>query len=358
MKLCPQCNAHYDDSMFFCLEDGQPLNSTADTIQSNPTTFEQTLAFPTDEKTMTLPTQNESGGEKTLTLPADEKTLNLPAQNEPIGEQTLTLPAEPVTEQKSVGTAAWEPAPKTNEKALFTGYVESNEREGKSKFMIAGGLLGGIALLGTAVGGWWILQKPSVEVAVANVNKQPQNPNSLGLSNANLAVAFGEDNSNASNSSNTNVSANPNSNKSTPKSSPTTDKKDSPTPTPDQKSEPTQPPPSTLTPTPKTPKPTPEDTPPPVPKTVSAGVVNGKAANLVKPPYPPAAKAVRASGAVNVQVLIDENGNVISASAVSGHALLRASAEAAARASKFSPTMLAGQRVKVTGVIVYNFTAQ
>jgi periplasmic protein TonB len=116
-----------------------------------------------------------------------------------------------------------------------------------------------------------------------------------------------------------------------------------------------EPPPPVKTPTP-TPKPT--ATPPPVPKVVSQGVVNGKAVNLVKPPYPPAAKAVRASGAVNVQVTIDENGNVISASAVSGHALLKAAAEQAARASKFSPTMLSGQKVKVTGVIVYNFTAQ
>jgi periplasmic protein TonB len=99
-------------------------------------------------------------------------------------------------------------------------------------------------------------------------------------------------------------------------------------------------------------------TPPPVPKIVSGGVVNGKAVNLVKPPYPPAAKAVRAAGQVSVQVTIDESGNVISASAVSGHALLRAAAESAARASKFSPTLLSGQKVKVTGVIVYNFTAQ
>jgi len=113
------------------------------------------------------------------------------------------------------------------------------------------------------------------------------------------------------------------------------------------------PPPPTPRPTPK-----PEPTAKPVPKTVSGGVVNGKAVNLVKPPYPPAARAVRASGAVNVQVTIDENGNVISASAVSGHALLRSAATAAARQSKFSPTLLSGQKVKVTGVIVYNFTAQ
>lgn len=101
--------------------------------------------------------------------------------------------------------------------------------------------------------------------------------------------------------------------------------------------------------------PTPKPTEKPVPKTISGGVVNGKATNLVKPPYPAAARAVRAAGAVNVQVTIDESGNVISASAVSGHPLLRAAAVQAARSSKFSPTMLSGQAVKVTGVIVYNF---
>lgn len=104
-----------------------------------------------------------------------------------------------------------------------------------------------------------------------------------------------------------------------------------------------------------TPTPTPKPEPP---KTVSGGVVNGKAVNLVKPPYPPAARAVRASGTVNVQVTIDEAGNVISASAVSGHPLLKQAAESAARSSKFSPTTLSGQKVKVTGVIVYNFAAQ
>ena len=96
----------------------------------------------------------------------------------------------------------------------------------------------------------------------------------------------------------------------------------------------------------------------PLPKTISGGVLNGKAVNLVKPPYPPAAKAVRASGAVNVQVTLDEQGNVISATAVSGHPLLRTSAVQAARSSKFSPTLLSGKPVKVTGVIVYNFVPE
>jgi protein TonB len=104
-----------------------------------------------------------------------------------------------------------------------------------------------------------------------------------------------------------------------------------------------------------------EPPPPPVkkevPKQISGGVLNGKAISLPKPPYPPAAKAVRAAGSVSVQVLIDENGGVVSASAVSGHPLLRAAAVAAARGARFSPTKLSGQPVKVSGVITYNFVA-
>ena len=102
--------------------------------------------------------------------------------------------------------------------------------------------------------------------------------------------------------------------------------------------------------------PPPPPPPPPKPsKPISKGVVNGSALSLPKPPYPAAARAVRASGAVNVQVLIDENGSVVSANAVSGHPLLRQAAEQAARGARFKPTLLSGQAVKVNGVIVYNF---
>ena len=92
-----------------------------------------------------------------------------------------------------------------------------------------------------------------------------------------------------------------------------------------------------------------------VPRQISGGVLNGKADSLPRPVYPPAARAVRASGAVSVEVLIDEAGNVISATAVSGHPLLRAAAVHAARGAKFSPTQLSGVPVKVSGIIVYNF---
>ncbi len=106
------------------------------------------------------------------------------------------------------------------------------------------------------------------------------------------------------------------------------------------------------------------DAPPPEPKPtpraapISGGVLNGKAISLPKPAYPPIAKAAHASGTVVVQVLIDENGNVVSAHAVSGHPLLQGAAVGAARQAKFSPTKLSGQPVKVTGVIQYNFVAQ
>lgn len=106
---------------------------------------------------------------------------------------------------------------------------------------------------------------------------------------------------------------------------------------------------------PPPPPPPPVKPPPAVPKKISGGVLNGKATSLPKPPYPPAARAVRASGAVNVQVTINESGSVVSASAVSGHPLLKQAAEQAARQARFAPTLLSGQPVSVTGVIVYNF---
>src|SRR5215470_11533087 len=104
--------------------------------------------------------------------------------------------------------------------------------------------------------------------------------------------------------------------------------------------------------------PPPAATPTPPRAPISGGVLNGKAINLPKPQYPPIARAAHAAGTVVVQVLIDENGNVVSAKAVSGHPLLQAVAVAAARQARFSPTKLSGQPVKVTGVIQYNFVAQ
>jgi TonB family protein len=58
---------------------------------------------------------------------------------------------------------------------------------------------------------------------------------------------------------------------------------------------------------------------------------------------------------VNVEVLVDETGKVISAKAVSGSPLLMHAAQQAALGARFSPTRLGDQAVKVSGVITYNF---
>jgi protein TonB len=93
-----------------------------------------------------------------------------------------------------------------------------------------------------------------------------------------------------------------------------------------------------------------------MPAIVHSSVINGKATSLPKPLYPAPAVAVNAGGEVSVKVLLDENGNVISAQVISGHPLLRQSALQAARNAKFSPTVLNGQKVKVDGTIVYRFS--
>jgi TonB family protein len=64
---------------------------------------------------------------------------------------------------------------------------------------------------------------------------------------------------------------------------------------------------------------------------------------------------MRASGTVVVEVVIDENGKVISAQAVNGNTLLRDVSVQAAYRARFSPTKLSGQPVKVSGIINYNF---
>jgi len=94
------------------------------------------------------------------------------------------------------------------------------------------------------------------------------------------------------------------------------------------------------------------------PAAINGGVLNGKTISMPPPQYPPIARAAHASGAVTVQVTVDEGGNVIEAKAIAGHPLLQAAAVAAARQAKLAPTRLSGQPVKVTGTLIYNFVAQ
>ncbi|HWW76263.1 MAG TPA: energy transducer TonB, partial [Pyrinomonadaceae bacterium] len=93
-------------------------------------------------------------------------------------------------------------------------------------------------------------------------------------------------------------------------------------------------------------------------KPVSGGILNGRALSLPPPSYPETAKRARASGLVEVEVVIDINGKVISAKAVRGPSLLLQAAEMAARLARFTPTLLSGQPVRVVGLINYNFSLQ
>jgi len=94
------------------------------------------------------------------------------------------------------------------------------------------------------------------------------------------------------------------------------------------------------------------------PGAINGGVLNGKTISMPPPQYPPIARQAHAAGAVTVQVMVDEGGNVIEAKAVAGHPLLQAAAVAAARQAKLTPTRLSGQPVRVSGTLIYNFVAQ
>ncbi|MDT7603242.1 MAG: hypothetical protein QOF61_1239 [Acidobacteriota bacterium] len=88
---------------------------------------------------------------------------------------------------------------------------------------------------------------------------------------------------------------------------------------------------------------------------ISAGRIDGKAQKRVQPTYPAVARAAGAQGGVDVEVVVDEQGNVESAKAISGHQLLRDASVDAARQWTFAPTLLQGKPVKVKGTISFEF---
>jgi TonB family protein len=84
---------------------------------------------------------------------------------------------------------------------------------------------------------------------------------------------------------------------------------------------------------------------------VAGGMLNSKAIYLPVPEVP----AGDATGVVLVQILIDEQGSVVDAKAVSGPQHLQAAAVNAARLARFQPTLLAGEPVRVSGTLSYSF---
>src|SRR5262245_1145640 len=87
----------------------------------------------------------------------------------------------------------------------------------------------------------------------------------------------------------------------------------------------------------------------------SSEVLVTTAVRRVDPEYPPLARAAHVSGQVMVEVTVNEQGDVIAASAVSGHPLLKAAAEEAAWGWKFRPATQSGAPVRVVGNLLFSF---
>jgi TonB family protein len=103
-------------------------------------------------------------------------------------------------------------------------------------------------------------------------------------------------------------------------------------------------------------------TPPPTkprprqdPEKVSEKVVQSRAITRVKPVYPPSARKMNATGTVEVEITISEEGMVIEATAVSGHIALRSAAVEAARNWIFKPAIFNGAPVNVKSVLTFVF---
>jgi TonB family protein len=90
----------------------------------------------------------------------------------------------------------------------------------------------------------------------------------------------------------------------------------------------------------------------------AGGSSGGRLVDKPRPERTADARGRRLSGPVSVRVVIDEEGKVIAAQPAGGNPALREAAVAAARRARFSPTLLSGQPVKVSGVITYNFVLQ
>jgi TonB family protein len=88
---------------------------------------------------------------------------------------------------------------------------------------------------------------------------------------------------------------------------------------------------------------------------IDGGNLNSKAIELPPPIYPAEARKIHASGQVQIKVIVDETGRVLSADILSGPETLRMAALAAARKARFAPTLISGGAVKVSGILTYDF---
>lgn len=101
------------------------------------------------------------------------------------------------------------------------------------------------------------------------------------------------------------------------------------------------------------------DTPADTPKDGSpldVGSLLVYATRQTPPVYPIAAKNMRATGVVRVDVTVDENGDVAEVQKTSGPSLLQGAAKDAIKKWRFKPFVRDGQPVKATGFVNFNFS--
>ncbi|HKQ77922.1 MAG TPA: energy transducer TonB [Blastocatellia bacterium] len=113
----------------------------------------------------------------------------------------------------------------------------------------------------------------------------------------------------------------------------------------------TQPPPAPPIPTPAPQKPEVVREP----AKVSESATQSRAITKVKPVYPPNAKKMNATGKVEVEITISEEGLVVEATAISGHFALRNAAVDAARKWIFKPAIFNGAPASVKSVLTFVF---
>lgn len=89
---------------------------------------------------------------------------------------------------------------------------------------------------------------------------------------------------------------------------------------------------------------------------MDVGSLIGYATKQAPAIYPAAAKTIRATGIVKVEVTINEAGDVAEVQKTSGHQMLQSAAKDAIRKWKFKPFVRDGQPVKATGFVTFNFT--
>lgn len=82
----------------------------------------------------------------------------------------------------------------------------------------------------------------------------------------------------------------------------------------------------------------------------------GRVVKKVAPTFPVAARQLNVTGSQDVQITVDEQGNVVDAKVLKGNALFTQSTLAAVKEWKFTPLLKDGQPAKFMTVITFNYT--